>query len=166
MCAELCFFLIFHIGFRPKVLSARIDTLPIDNMLPEFAISPGSHLKTAPLSILGRLMSFILFWATLTTQAAASTYLNCFGRGKSVCKVTHRWSHAWATPQERSLSRQKQSSFSWKQDLSPITATSLFYNTVRFNGPIPQFPPQFCDYGNHWALILGHRQGPTISLKL
>lgn len=147
VCSTVGFFLVFHIGFRPQVVSARIDTLPIDIMLPEFAISPGSHLKTAQLSILGRLMSSILFWPTLTTRVAASTYLNCLERGKSVCKVTHRWSPALATPQERYLSRQKQSSFSWKQDLSPITATSLFYNTLRFNGPVPQFLPQFPNSG-------------------
>lgn len=96
VAAQWGFFSRFHIGFRPQVVSARIDTLPIDIMLPEFAISPGSHLKTAQLSILGRLTSFIQFWPTLTT----STCLNCLGRGRSVCKVTHRRSHAFATLRE------------------------------------------------------------------
>lgn len=82
-----------------------------------------------------------------------------WGRGGSICEVTHRWSHALVNPIGSVVPRR--SSFSWKlSEFQSMPWDSVFNNRFHFYQQVPLFRPRFHDCGNSRTL------GMTLSVAL
>lgn len=146
---------------RPQVISGHFQHYVGRICNTTYRVMHRSHSETAQLCILGQVMSFVgVFLPTLITcEAAASTYLNFWGRdGSVVCGDAHVVLHISDPPAMFSTDK---SSFSQKEIFSQIMVSSMIF-CVWMNSI---FIGQFCNFACDSVIAEGLGPWSTFSIS-